>query len=411
MVSVRGMQIVPVLLAGGKGLRLAPLSSAARPKPFIPLDGLSLYQQSVYRVKAKNWHHPIIIGNEAHRFSLLNQLRDARMQHATIVLESTAAGTALAVALAAQHTMRLHGDDVVMAILPCDHRIAEDEAWQIAATRLAARIARETSPCVGLMGVAPKRPEAGFGYLQSDSDGDVIRFVEKPADPKTLLQSGGNWHINSGQFFTRPRDVRILFLAHAPLVWREAERLMEHTLRDHEFFVTPVAHLAHYPSFDTLILEQAAHHCMVEPMPCDWADLGTREAWCAHSHGSWEAQCALPVRIDRPWGYFYVREKSAQRVVKHLSVYPGMRLSLQRHQQRTEHWRVIAGIAHVTLEDTAMQLTTGHTVLIGRGWWHRLENTGSGMLHIEEIQEGLPSEADIERAEDDFGRVAAAVAV
>lgn len=400
------MQIVPVLLAGGKGLRLAPLSSEARPKPFIPFDGLSLYQHSLRRVMGNGFHAPIVIGNTAHRFSLLNHARDARSTPSAIVLETSAAGTALAVALAAQHVMRQHGDDVIMAMLPCDHHIESDAAWREAALRLATRIAREQSPCVGLMGIVPTAPDSGFGYLQSDADGDVTRFVEKPANPEQLLKNG-HWHINSGQFFTRPRDLRILFLAHAPLLWREAERLVEHTENDHEFLVTPPAQLSHYPSFDTMILEQAAHHCMVESMPCAWADLGTRDAWCAHTKTSWEAQCALPVRIDRPWGYFYVRDETDARVVKHLSVYPGMRLSLQRHQHRTEHWRVISGTARVTLEGTTTQLTTGNTVLIGRGWWHRLENAGRTTLHIEEIQEGLPNETDIERAEDDFGRVAA----
>ncbi len=403
------MQIVPVLLAGGKGLRLAPLSSETRPKPFIPFDGRSLYQHSANRVSHDHWHAPIIIGSELHRFSLLNHLRDIKKTGATIVLETVAAGTAMAVALAAQHAMKLHGDDVVMAILPCDHFIENDHAWQEAAMRLAARVTREQSPSVGLMGITVTTPGAGLGYLQSDGDGDVTRFVEKPQDPDSLLTSGGKWHANSGQFFTRPRDLRILFLAHAPLLWREAERLMHYTARDHEFMVTPPTSLTHYPSFDTLILEQAAHHCMVEPMPCGWADLGTREAWLAHTHTSWEAQLALPVRVDRPWGHFYVRERSETRLVKHLSVYPGLRLSLQRHQNRTEHWRVIAGTARVTLEDTVTELSTGDTVLIGRGWWHRLENAGSAMLHLEEIQEGQPDEADIERSADDFGRVITAV--
>lgn len=398
------MQIVPVLLAGGKGLRLAPLSSEARPKPFIPFDGLSLYQHSLRRGAGEGFSAPVIIGNAAHRFSLLNHARDARITPSAIVLEQTPAGTALAVALAAQHVQALHGDDAVMAIMPCDHFIESAAHWREAALRMARRVAREAAPCVGLMGIVPQTADANLGYFESDDDGDVVRFVEKPARPKQLLEHGGTWHANSGQFFTRPRDVRILILAHAPLLWREAERLYEQTLPEHEFLLTPTTHVNHYPSFDTLILEQAAHHCMVEPMPCAWADLGTREAWLAHTSASWEAQLALPIRTDRPWGYFYVRADEGTRVVKHLSVYPGMRLSLQRHQQRSEHWRVISGTARVTLEDTTTQLTTGNTVLIGRGWWHRLENAGSTLLHIEEIQEGLPNEADIERAEDDFGR-------
>lgn len=399
------MQIVPVLLAGGKGSRLAPLSSELRPKPFIPFDGLSLYQHCMRRVTAGQWYNPVIIGNVAHRFSLLNHARDAGVIPSAIVLETHAAGTALAVALAAQHVLALHGEHAVMAVLPCDHTISDHTAWQAAALQLATRIMHEQSPVVGLMGVPPKAPDSGFGYVQSDSEGDVIRFVEKPENPAELLRDG-MWYINSGQFFTRPRDLRILFLAHAPLLWREAERLMEHSMREHEFLLTPPSHFQNHPSFDALILEQAAYHCIIEAMPCDWADLGTREAWLAHTKPSWEVQCALPLRIDRPWGYFYVHEETGARVVKHLSVYPGMRLSLQRHQYRTEHWRVISGTARVTLEDTTTELSTGETVLIGRGWWHRLENAGSSVLHIEEVQEGLPVETDIERAADDFGRVA-----
>lgn len=401
------MQIQPVLLAGGSGTRLAPLSSATRPKPFIPFqDGTSLYQHTLQRVQAPSYASPIVIGHVSQRFALLNHARDVGVQP-TILLETTATGTALAIALAAKYALQTQSQRCVLAIMPCDHWLENASHWRSCAAALAARVSAHAAPCLGLMGIAARSPEPGLGYIAADTEGRVRQFTEKPADPAALL-THGDWYYNSGQFFARAGDMRALFLAHAPHVWREAERLHGQMLREHEFLLAPPANLAEPVSFDHAVVQSAARHCLLEPLTCGWADLGTREAWCAHTEIAWETQCAAPERVDRPWGYFYVRGETDQQLVKHLHVYPGKRLSLQRHTQRTEHWRVLSGSAQVTLEGTTTTLHAGETVLIGRDWWHRLENTTRAMLVIEETQEGLPNEADIERAEDDFGRVSAA---
>jgi len=402
------MHIQPVLLAGGSGSRLAPLSSAARPKPFIPFSGeSSLYQCTLARVQTPSYAEALVIGQASHRFALLNHAFEAGCAP-TIMLEQTPGGTALAVALAALHVLYTGNARTVMAILPCDHFIENSSAWRSAVAAMAARISAATAPQIGLIGIHAQHARTGLGYIEA-SGAHVARFVEKPTDPAALL-THGRWFYNSGQFIARAGDLRSLFLLHAPNIWRAAEQLHRQIVHEHEFLVVPPApSRVGGPSFDQAIVQPAAAQCLLEPMPCAWEDLGTREMWCAHTDTDWQTQCAAPVRIDRPWGYFYTQHETAHRAVKHLHVYPGKRLSLQRHAQRTEHWRVLSGIARVTLEGTTTELEPGQTVLIGRGWWHRLENAAPQMLVIEEIQEGLPNEADIERAEDDFGRVVAEV--
>lgn len=401
------MQIQPVLLVGGKGTRLAPLSNEERPKPFIPFSGeLSLYQLTVLRTGARGFAPPIVIGNRLHRFALLNHARDVGCNAPAILLEHTMAGTAIAVALAAQHVLATQPhNDVVLALLPCDHWIEDAHAWQHAARALAERVLQPPT-YVGLMGALPQTPEPGLGHIEAQADGQVIRFVEKPHDPAALMARGGTWFHNSGQFFATATALRDLFLQHAPDIWHAALAAHAAIAREHEFLLVPHITLPAAPSFDCAVLERSAAQCIVQPLPCAWADLGTRAAWSAYTDMPWEAQLAAPQRTERPWGYFYVQHENTSCVIKHLYVYPGKRLSLQRHALRSEEWQVVSGHARITLDGVMGELAPGDTAHIARGLWHRLENTTNAMLVIREVQEGLPDEADIERAEDDFGRVA-----
>ena len=110
-------------------------------------------------------------------------------------------------------------------------------------------------------------------------------------------------------------------------------------------------------------------------------------------------------RDDRPWGSYEVLEDAPSHKVKRIEVKPGRRLSYQRHQQRAEHWFVVAGRAEVTLNDAAITLATGDAIDIPRGAAHRIANNGDEQLVFIEVQHGdYFGEDDIERLEDDFGR-------
>ncbi|MEE8584160.1 MAG: phosphomannose isomerase type II C-terminal cupin domain [Acidobacteriota bacterium] len=113
-----------------------------------------------------------------------------------------------------------------------------------------------------------------------------------------------------------------------------------------------------------------------------------------------------PLEEDhRPWGYYKVLADEADHKVKRIVVYPGQRLSLQRHRQRSEHWYVVSGQALVTLNDDSIPLSSGMAVDIPKGAWHRVQNSGSQDLVFIEVQTGeYFGEDDIERSEDDYGR-------
>lgn len=111
------------------------------------------------------------------------------------------------------------------------------------------------------------------------------------------------------------------------------------------------------------------------------------------------------LREDRPWGYFSVLMEDAQHKLKRIVVYPGKRLSLQRHRQRDEHWTIVSGEARMTVDGREFTLQRGQSVDIPRGAFHRVLNAGESDLVIVEIQTGDSfDENDIERVEDDFGR-------
>jgi mannose-6-phosphate isomerase len=113
----------------------------------------------------------------------------------------------------------------------------------------------------------------------------------------------------------------------------------------------------------------------------------------------------VPEEDHRPWGYYQVLADEPDHKVKRIHVYPGKRLSLQRHQKRSEHWFVIRGDAVVTLDATEIHLAAGKAVDIPRGSSHRIMNAGSGDLAFIEVQTGdYFGEDDIERLEDDYGR-------
>ncbi len=108
---------------------------------------------------------------------------------------------------------------------------------------------------------------------------------------------------------------------------------------------------------------------------------------------------------DRPWGKFIVLEDTLTHKVKRLIVHPGKRISYQRHQKRTEHWVIIGGTAHITLDDVVTVHMPGDTILIAQGTKHRLANEGDEILVLVEVQRGTYfGEDDIERFDDDFGR-------
>lgn len=398
MVTIR-----PVLLAGGEGRRLYPLSTPARPKPFIPLkDGASLLEHGVRRLPGA-WLPPVLVGRAQDRYALMNHARQAGVTPAHILLEPACRNTGFAVA-AAVRFLEYQGEapESMLAVLPSDHQITAPKYWQEALAR-AAEFAAEHQ-ALTLVGMRFESFSPHLGYFIALGD-QVVRFLEKPTHDARLTR-GDTWQVNSGQFVAPLGVMARLIERYAPEIWQAAGEAVLNRKKSWEFEELSVPFTPFIPeSFDRAVVACAPEIYAASCAPCGWSDLGTVESWQNATGITPAMDAKRPPRTDRPWGYYETLRSSAHEIIKRLYVFPGGRLSKQRHWQRDEDWEVVSGVAYAECGGQKRQLVTGDTLHIAAGNWHRLVNPGSGVLVIHERQSGQPSETDIERTEDDYGRV------
>lgn len=400
--------ILPVILAGGVGSRLAPISTPECPKPFVPWpNGHCLYRQAIDRLSPR-WLPPLVIGREQDRFRLLNHLRDAGAPYTGILLESQSFNTGLAVALVAAWLERHANDPVTLALLPADHRIQPAGRWQQAIHHAAAVASCHGQHC--LLSTPARWPEPGYGYIEageSDRTTDstitafpIRRFIEKPAHPAPLIAQGMQW--NTGQCIVTLHVLLQLLHDHAMQYMEAARFMVARSERCFEFDQLAPPNMRHVAPealpFDQVILEKSGGYMV--PMEGEWCDMGTPPRWRQHvgeGHGI--------ARTDRPWGYYELLAQDKTHILKKLTIYPGARLSLQKHQYRDEHWQVLEGTAQVSCGNKGYTLERYSGIHIPASSWHRLENIGTENLIIIEKQTGTCLEEDIVRKEDDYGRI------
>ena len=270
--------IYPVIMCGGSGTRLWPLSRQSYPKQFSPLfPGGSLFQRTIQRLGGTGLADPLLLTNEAFRFIVAEQLSDAGSQPTHIVIEPEGRNTAPAVAAAA-HLLAQTDPDGIMLVLPSDHVINDSEAF-MEAVALGVEAARAGH--VVTFGIKPDRPETGYGYVElADAPGvgaqPFVRFVEKPDQARAEeMLSSGRYLWNSGMFVFSVRSVLEAFAAHAPDVDQAAGTSVNDGKTDLCFFRLDPAGYAKCPdiSIDYAVMEHVQG--MVVPVDCGWNDLGS----------------------------------------------------------------------------------------------------------------------------------------
>lgn len=395
------MRLTPIILTGGEGKRLAPYSTSLCPKPFIPFhDGSSLLQHTLQRVADGLFAPPVFVGNVQHRFLMMNHARLVERIPQAVLLEARSQNTGFAIALLAAFMLQHADAGELVAILPADHAIDNAQAWRDSIGE-AAQIAADGESIV-LLGIAPTDDSSAYGYIGRDAQGYVTGFREKPTEAAPLCKAGWLW--NSGQLIARADTLAAACARYAPALWRHAQEALMRAEQEGPFVTLPDTILEPEQAlpFDKAVLEKAAN---LRVVACDagWQDVGTPKAFCAYA-GIERDEQAIRGRNDHPWGYTEQVARCDRTLQKRLTIYPGCRISLQRHFERDEHWHITEGYAHITLGDDELQCIAGDTVLVPRGIWHRIGNAGGSLLRVDEVQSGLPCEHDIERREDDYGR-------
>jgi mannose-1-phosphate guanylyltransferase / mannose-6-phosphate isomerase len=199
------IDVQPVVMAGGSGTRLWPLSRSGFPKQFLVLSGnTSLFQQAVTRLQGLadaqiDVASPMVVGNEEHRFMVLDQLRELKTSPGAVLLEPMGRNTAPAVTLAALQALE-GGSDPVLVVTSSDQTVTDGEAFT---KSLRAAVHQAAQGAIAILGITPDRPETGYGYIRTDGD-KVAQFVEKPdeATAKKYLATGG-YFWNAGMFVLR----------------------------------------------------------------------------------------------------------------------------------------------------------------------------------------------------------------
>lgn len=477
MSEVQMRQIVPVILSGGTGTRLWPVSRKSFPKQFWPLiSKKTMLVETTQRAISPDFLPPIIVTNQEHRFIVAEQLREAGVEKAKIMLEPKGRNSAPAITAAAILAAERDPKSILW-IMPADASITDLKALNQAVHQAAAAAA---NGYLVTFGMRPTSAETGYGYIAQGSAVQNLpgvftleRFIEKPDAEKAaeLIKSGQNFW-NSGMFMFTAEFLLAEMERYAPDVLTAVRAAMDARSTDLDFIRIGAEDFVKAPdiSIDYAIAEKT-DKAVVVPANIGWSDVGswtalseiaTKDAYgnvalgdvviedstnsYARSDGVITAllgvkdvivvttQDAVLVahkdhtqdvkkiverlkkegraeadshnRTYRPWG-FYERLILGDRFqVKRIVVWPGEKLSLQKHFHRSEHWVVVTGCASVTCDAEVRLIHENESIYLPLGAIHRMENPGKIPLTVIEVQSGpYLGEDDIVRFEDTYGRV------
>ena len=469
-------KIYPVILSGGSGTRLWPLSRALYPKQLQPLHSeLSLLQEAASRLRGASFANPLIICNQEHRFIVAEQLQNIDVAPEAIILEPIGRNTAPAAAVASI-IMAERDPNAVILLMPSDHVIKDEKAFR---TAIEAALPAAANGSLVTFGIQPTGPETGYGYIKkSDETSEtpgcftVEAFVEKPdlLTAQGFLKEGG-YFWNGGIFlFTVAKFLEELERL-SPDISSACRDAVSKSITDLDFHRLDEEAFAACPSdsIDYAVMEKSSDVAVV-PVDMGWSDVGSWDAlWqvldkdengnvatgdvilkgttnslvrsedklvtaigltdtiivatqdailVSSKEAAQDVKLVVEdlksadrsehihhTKVYRPWGWYQTLEMRDRFQVKVISLKPGAKISLQRHQHRAEHWVVVSGVATVTRGEDILELEENQSTYIPIGTMHRLENTTENELQIIEVQSGdYLGEDDIERFDDQYGR-------
>ena len=456
-----------IILCGGNGTRLWPISRTLMPKQFAKLFGeKSLFQLTLER-NCKVCSQQIIVSNSEQYFLALDQYESvvSKPNTSKFLLEPIARNTAPAIALAC---LALDREDIVL-VTPSDHLIKNEEAY-FQVTKRAEELAKEGF--IVTFGIAPLSPETGFGYIEADGE-NVRAFHEKPCleKAKAYLEAG-NYYWNSGMFCFKVDTFLKELALFAPEILEKSQQAFDHIRRDGAMMRICHEWMSQIPeeSIDYAVMEKSSKVKVVRS-DIAWSDVGsfdalydefpkdsdgntvckkyvninsknnliisghrkvstvdindliivdTPDALLISKRGSSqkvkEVVAELKRRnsdlhnthltVHRPWGTYTILENTPGYKIKRIVVAPGKRLSLQKHLHRSEHWIVVSGTATVRVGETTQIVRPNESTYIKMGEVHRLANDGKIPVVLIEAQVGeYTGEDDIVRIEDEYNRL------
>jgi len=277
--------LIPVVLSGGSGTRLWPLSRELYPKQLLPLVGQgTMLQETLSRLDGvADVSTPIIVCNEQHRFLVAEQLRQIKVSSRAIVLEPIGRNTAPAVAIAALSALATTAanEDPVLLVLPADHVILNVKAFQNA-VQIGLKAAQAGK--LVTFGIVPDKPETGYGYIKrGEGNGPeypVAQFVEKPNATKAAEYiATGQYYWNSGMFMFRARTLQDELRAYAPDIIDACIKAFTQARHDLDFTRLSAEEFAVCPSnsIDYAVMEKT-RHAVVVPLDAGWNDVGSWSA-------------------------------------------------------------------------------------------------------------------------------------
>lgn len=459
--------VINLILCGGSGTRLWPISRTLMPKQFVKLfEDKSLFQLTMIR-NSQVCNSQFIVSNAEQYFLAADQLEELKQTKNKYLLEPIGRNTAPAIALAC---LALDSNEIVL-VTPSDHLIKNESEYQKVISK-----AKELASVDNLVtfGIKPTFAETGFGYIESEAleSYDVKAFHEKPDfDTATKYIQAGNYYWNSGMFMFKAGVFLDELKTYAPDIYKACLHAFENKKIQNETIRIQHSDMELIPSesIDYAVMEKSKK-VKVVPSDISWSDVGSFDSLYEElpKDDSGNTKCPRHISIDsknnlvlcedrkiatidvedlilvdtpdallvskkgsgqkvksvvtelksrnselhnihlsvhRPWGTYTILEDTIGYKIKSITVNPGKRLSLQKHLHRSEHWIVVSGCGTVTIEDNTFLLHQNESTYIKAGQLHRLENSQNIPLVIIEAQVGdYTGEDDIIRIEDDYLR-------